>query len=272
MNMLNGQKIKYIFMFFHVLMMIISFFLSAHAYANKKETSTSSNATKVTFKASSDDDFLLSADYYEGKNKSGGVIVLHDCKNDRGRYNSMADVFYQQGLHTLSVDLRGYGESVSSEYSRTIIKKNTSDIVDYQSEIALLTAFWADDLIAAYHFLRSKVNAKQGIGIVTSGCSSAYAVALAENILLNAIVMITPQMTYADKERYKNLIDIPNYLITSDHHSESYQTANELFSWNGSKNSKIQVFKGNRYNYYLIYREKGLMNDIAYWLDSNVSR
>lgn len=270
--MLSQQKIKYAFSFLNVLIVTLIFFLSASAYGDEKETSLVNSAQEVKFKARADDDFLLVADYYVGKKKSGGVIVLHDCKSDRSRYRLMATGLSQQGLHTLALDLRGYGSSVSSKYSRDIIKKNATGIVAYQSEMALLTTYWQDDLIAAYQFLRSKIDSKQGIAIVTSGCSSAYGVALAEKILLNSIVMITPQMTYADKERYKNLIDIPSYFIASSHHANSYQVTQELFSWNGSKKSKMQIFKGERYDYQLIGRKKSLIDDIAQWIDLNVSK
>jgi len=252
---------------------VASIFLSsASAYANEKIPAPESNAEPVKFKARDDNDFLLTADYYMGEKRSGGVIVLHDCKSDRSRYSEMADSLFQQGLHTLALDLRGYGGSVSAEFSRDLIKQNATDIISYQSEMALLTTYWQDDLIAAYQFLQSKVDSKQGIAIVTSGCSAAYGVALAEKILLKSIVMITPQMTYADKERYKNLIDIPSYFITSSHHADSYKAAQELFSWNGSQKSKMQIFKGERYDYYLIAREKSLINDISHWVKNNLSK
>jgi dienelactone hydrolase len=270
--MLRRQKIKDSFSFLSVLMATFIFLLSVNAHGYEKETLSINNAQHVKFKARPDEDFLLHADYYAGDKKSGGVIVLHDCKSDRSRYSKMAKGLFQQGLHTLALDLRGYGGSVSPKYSRDIIKQNATDIVGYHSEMALLTTYWQDDLIAAYQFLRSKVDSNQGIAIVTNGCSAAYGIALADKILLNAIVMNTPQIAYADKERYKNLIDIPSYFITSSHHSDSYQAAQELFSWNGSIKSKMQIFKGDRYNYHLIGRQKSLINDIAYWVDLNVSK
>ena len=227
MNMLSQQKIKYTSSIFSILMVPLIFILSVSAYGYEKEPPSISNAQHVKFKASADDDFLLAADYYAGEKRSGGVIVLHDCKSDRSRYSAVANGLFQQGLHTLALDLRGYGGSVSPAYSRDVIKKNAIDIVGYQSGMALLTTYWQDDLMAAYEFLRSKVDSNQGIAIVTIGCSSAYGIALAEKILLNSIVMITPQMTYADKERYKNGIDIPSDFITSSHHADSYQTAQE---------------------------------------------
>lgn len=268
----SQQKIPYSFSLMSILIVTSIFLSSARAYGDEKVPPSVSNAQQVKFKARDDNAFLLAADYYTGAKRSGGVIVLHDCKSDRSRYSEMANSLFQQGLHTLTLDLRGYGGSVSPEFSRDIIKQNATDIISYQSEMALLTTYWQDDLIAAYQFLRSKVDSKQGIAIVTSGCSSAFGVALAEKILLKSIVMITPQMTYADKERYKNLIDIPSYFITSSHHADSYNAAQELFSWNGSKKSKMQIFKGELYDYHLITREKSLINDIAYWVKLNVSK
>jgi len=272
MIMLIQQKVKYVFSFWNYLKLVLVLCVPISAYGYEKEAPVLSNVQEVKFKARADDDFLLVADYYAGEKKSGGVIVLHDCKSDRSRYSLMANSLSQQGLHTLALDLRGYGSSVSSKYSRDNIKKNATDIVAYQSEMALLTTYWQDDLIAAYQYLLSKVDSKQGIAMVTSGCSAAYGVALAENILLNSIVMITPQMTYADKERYKNLIDIPTYFIASSHHANSYQSTQELFSWNGSKKSKMQIFKGERYDYQLIGRKNPLIDDIARWVDLNVSK
>lgn len=268
----SQQKITCSFSLINIFIVAAIFLLSASTYANEKTPSAVNNPQPVKFKARDDNAFLLTADYYTGDKRSGGVIVLHDCKSDRSRYSEMADSLFQQGLHTLALDLRGYGGSVSAEFSRDIIKQNATDIISYQSEMALLTTYWQDDLIAAYQFLRSKVDSKRGIAIVTSGCSSAYGVALAEKILLKSIVMITPQMTYADKERYKNLIDIPSYFITSSHHADSYKAAQELFLWNGSKKSKMQIFKGERYDYHLISREKSLINDISHWVKKNLNK
>ena len=254
---------------------------TVHAfYAQKSETSSDKAmkvkpSAKVAFKAREDHDFLLSADYYYvgkgiNKDKSPGVIVLHDCRSERGRYSELAKTIAAQGIHVLSLDFRGYGESVATGYSQLEIKKNAKDIVSYQNDIALITSYWADDLFAAYQLLRTKVDKNQGIAVVASGCSASYAVSLAEKAHIKAMVFLTPEMSYADKERYKNLIDTPNYFISSAHHLASYRTAQELFSWNGSSYSKIQVFKGGRRDRQLIKARLNLVSDIAQWLKFNL--
>jgi predicted alpha/beta hydrolase len=222
-------------------------------------------------KLSANDEFILSADYYAGDNRSGGVLVLHDCENKRGAYSVVADKLAEQGLHILLVDLRGYGESVSQTYSRIKAKNKAVDIVSFQGEMARITAHWSKDLMVAYQFLVKKIDKSKGISVVSSGCSAAYTVALAENVQLNSMVMITPQMTYGDKERYKNLIDIPVYFITSVNHLDSYETADELFTWNGEKHSKMEIFKGTSHNYQLIHRKKYLANAIAIWVKDNLN-
>lgn len=232
----------------------------------------------VTFQAKAEHNFQLSADYYHnapsGQKKvnqpnapaKSGVIVLHDCQSDRGLYSTLATTIAQQNLHTLSLDLRGYGESIAPGYSAASIKKHAVDIVSYQSDIALLTSYWPDDLLASYEFLRTKVHKSKGVALVASGCSAASAVALAEKIHVSALVLITPQLAYSDKERYKNLIDIPTYFITATHHSPSYATSNELFTWSGSKHSKMQVFKDDKSDHRLLHSHQNLAEDIAHWL------
>ena len=257
---------------FVLIFSLLSFLLVFNVNAKQAAETLEPLAQPVKIKARADHEFLLAGDYYLGEKRSGGVIVLHDCNSDRRSYRRIASSLAEQGLHTLSLDFRGYGESVAEGFSREEIKKSSENIVTYQSEMALLTTYWQDDLLAAYHFLRNKIDSNQGISIVASGCSSIHAVALAEKILLNSMVIITPKMAYNDRERYKNLIDIPSYFATSSHHQESYQIAKELFAWNGDNLSKMQTFKGDSYAYQLISRKKGLIKDIANWIKLTVDK
>lgn len=233
----------------------------------------------VKIKASEDYDFLLTADYLyrstpvllqtaeqAAMTARAGVIVLHDCQSNRSRYKSLAEEIALQELHTLSLDFRGYGESVTLGFSELEIKKQAKDIVSYQSEVALLTSYWPQDLLSAHQWLRTKVHKNKGVAVVASGCSAPYAVTLAEQINISALVLITPEMTFADIERYKNLIDIPTYFIGSAQHMATIKVAQELFDWNGAKQSKMQTFKGDRTNRSLLFANEYLAKDIAQWL------
>ena len=142
MNNVSSKKPKTYFESLITSVVVILFSISFYGNAQGE---LSKNIEKfapktVEIKARADDDFLLFADYYSGEQRSGGVVVLHDCNNDRGSYSVLAKSLAQHGLHTLLVDLRGYGDSVSQAYSREEAKKKATDIVSYQSEMALMHA------------------------------------------------------------------------------------------------------------------------------------
>lgn len=256
---------------------VISFLACSKVIAAEEATKSAKVSSKyqVKFKARADHDFLLTADYRFFPEKASeknmpGVIVLHDCQSERSKYQALSLSIAEQGLHTLSLDFRGYGNSIAQGYSELEVKKKSKDIVSYQNDVAVLMSYWADDLKAAYEYLRSKVDKSKGISIVASGCSGAYAVALAEKVHLNSMVLLTPEMSFSDKERYKNLLDIPSYFISSAQHAMSYATAQELFAWSGARQSKLQVYKGDKLNYQIMRANKNLANDIALWLKSTL--
>jgi esterase/lipase len=199
-----------------------------------------------------------------------GVMVLHDCRADREKYKVLTQALADEGLHVLAIDFRGYGESIAKGYSHQEIKKQATDIVSYQSDLALLTSYWPDDLLASYNFLRNKLDKSKGIAVIASGCANAYAINVAEKYQLKALVMINPDMSYNDKERYKNLIDVPSYFIGAGQHLASTKTALELFNWNGAKQSKIQMLKAEKGDSQLINSNKYLVADIANWLKFNL--
>ena len=268
MNRVNSKKANHYFQLFTSTLIVILSSVSFYSSAQKisQNTAVKFPPEIVQIQPNVSYDFLLAADYYSGNKRSGGVIILHDCRSNRKSYQTLAENIALQGLHTLLVDLRGYGASVSNAYSAEEAKSQAKDIISLQSEMGKLTTKWPDDLLTMHQFLSKKIGKNAGISIIASGCSSPYAVMLAEKIQLKSIVMITPKMSYGDKERYKSLIDMPSYFVTSSNHQDSYETTNELFTWSGDKHTKIQIFKGTSNNYQLLSNNNNLINDIAKWI------
>jgi len=216
--------------------------------------------------------FKLLGDYYKGRKKADGFLLLHDCSADRTAYQSITEQLAQANYHVLSLDLRGFGRSVSPKFSHDKIKRQTKDIVLYQQKLAQLTSYWEDDVMVAYNFLRQKLDNVSRISILSSGCSAPYAVSTAEKMYVANLVMITPDMDYSTKERYKNLNDIASYFISSIYHVASYQTSKELFEWNGHSRSKMLLFKGGDVDSQLLKKNSSLAKDIAHWLSERTTQ
>ncbi|WP_206486078.1 alpha/beta hydrolase [Thalassotalea sp. G2M2-11] len=214
--------------------------------------------------------FMLAGKYYAGNAAQAGVLLLHDCSHDSNAYSQLAEKLSEHGLHALALDLRGYGDSVSDDFSHTNIKKGAKNISSYESEVTLLTSYWKDDVMAAYQYLRKRIDKMKNIAVVSAGCSAAQAIYLAQDIRINSFVMLTPILNYMEKEHFKNLIDIPIYFIASTQHTSTFETTKELFEWNGDNHTLARAYKGDLLGQSLLRSKKFLANDIALWLSNTL--
>ena len=262
--------------FFNRLIVIIGLLFAAPFLSAQESSTANNNPTKNTLAKSltsaqqinfsTDDDFLLSGDYYLSETLGAGALLLHDCAHDSKSYSVLGELLAKQGITVLALDFRGFGASESDEFSHKTIKQQVNNIISYQAEVATLMSYWEKDVLAAYNYLRNKIGNGQPISVVASGCAVNEAVRLAEKMRIKSFVILSPVMDYMEKEHYKNLIDIPGYFVSSAHHSDSYLTAQELFSWNGDSRSTSQVFKGVYQGHNLLRRNKFLAHNIALWL------
>ena len=233
-------------------------------------TSSKSLIHKQSVKILSTDKFSLSADYYRGQSDMGGVLLLHGCESDRHMYDALGQAIAQQGLNALTLDLRGYGDSSNAKFSHAAIKRKSTNIVSYQNDLSYLTSFWSKDIHAAYQYLRAQVERNKQISIVSTDCTAANAIQLADNTHINSLVLLTPKLDFIEKENYKNLNDIVTYFIASSHQVDSYKTSQELFLWNGAVDTKLQVYNGSRTGESLLRHDDALLNDIATWLKASL--
>lgn len=259
-----------------LLLSLCIFLLSATADVSAVQTEflAKTNGGNATEKANlisevrivAEDKFTLSADYFKGSLRSDGFLLLHGCHSNRQSLHAIAKLLVEQGHHVLSMDLRGFGKSVTEQYSHNDIKRETKDIISYQQRMAQLMSYWEEDVLAGYQHLKANLAKENNISILSVGCAARYAVSTAEQLYVANIALLSPDMDYATKERYKNLRDIASFFISSVHHVESYQTTKELFEWNGHDRSTMLLYKGNYAGHHLLRRNKSLAIDIAHWL------
>jgi len=249
---------------FNWLVLVTLLIVTQHTSAQSSISEAQASLTEISFKT--DDEFMLMGHYFPGEPEQAGVLMLHDCASDSTVYRDLAKSVAKSGIHALTLDLRGFGKSTSEQYSHATVKKSAKDIVTYQSGLVSLTAYWQQDVLLAFNYLKKQMNDKGHIAVVSAGCSAPYAVQLAEKMRLGAVVLVSPKLEYMDKEKYKNLIDFPAYFMAAAFDVETYQTSVELYQWNGDPRSTMQIFKGEHSGYSLLRRQSFLTENIAQWL------
>lgn len=218
------------------------------------------------------DDFTLSALFFPGLATAAGVLFLHDCQHSAKDYKPLYSALRQQGLNVLAPDLRGYGGSQSALYSDKKIRQQATDIVSYQGQVAALMLTWEKDLYLAYKHLKNMMNNNQEISVITTGCSSNQAIYLAEKMPLKSFVMLTPELSNDDKERFRHLADMPIYLLSAQQQTDAMLNVQELFQWSADKHSILQIFKGDGSSYDLLRQQVYLNEHIATWLHSSFEK
>lgn len=251
-----------------VIACFLSMVFANNAFAFAKEEPLPDHIEKLFIKGVKG--FPLSATLYKGDPKAAGVLMLHDCSHDSASYEDLGNLFAHEGINALALDARGFGKSASEIFSQKKIKKEAKGVNDYQNSLLLLQSYWDKDVLLAYEFLQKKLVKGQRIAVIASGCAVNQGVAIAEQYRVNSFVFISPLMDYMEKERYKNLIDIPTFFVSAIHHTDSYHTASELFLWNGDYRSAVLTYKGNRSGDSLHKGKEHLSSGMAKWVEKNL--
>jgi dienelactone hydrolase len=112
----------------------------------------------------------LKATSYPAAGPGPAVLLLHMCNTTRQSWIPLAPQLAAAGIHTLTLDYRGYGESEGAR----------ADRLPPQEGQALVNDKWPGDIDAAYDFLISQPGVdKARVGAAGGSCGVGHAVRLA---------------------------------------------------------------------------------------------
>jgi dienelactone hydrolase len=122
-----------------------------------------------------------------------GVLLLHMCNSDRGAWTGLAAELAERGIHSLTLDYRGYGESGGDRF-----------VDDPQRQQELITEKWPGDIDAAFALLRS-LPGVDGARLAAGGgsCGVSHSIRLASRHPgdIKALVLLAGSTT-RDGEQY----------------------------------------------------------------------
>ncbi len=112
----------------------------------------------------------LGATYYAAAQPGPGVLLLHMCNTTRRSWESLAPQLAAAGIHALSVDYRGFGDSEGDRFD-AMAPQDAQRVVDEQ---------WPGDIDTAYDFLLAQPGVdKTRVGAAGGSCGVNQAVGLA---------------------------------------------------------------------------------------------
>lgn len=217
--------------------------------------------------------FNLKGDYFASNKKSErGVLMLHQCNYNRTMYDDIGAQLAKRGIHAMSLDFRGFGESANEEFSVESVQA-----IEVQEERRAawrkIGDHWPSDVQLAYDHLKSKLKGEGTIGVIGASCGGSQAITLAENNPIAVISFFSSGQREANIERYKNkLADKPTLIIAAEEDGGTYTSAQTLFTTAKNNNSRFIAYKGGEHGYPLLDSDTQLATTIVSWFDSQLSK
>ena len=209
--------------------------------------------------------FVIKADYFASKTKTNkAVLMLHQCNFNRSMYEQIGKSFAKRGINALSIDFRGFGESVNEEFNVTKLQELPRE--QRRPAWRKMSANWGDDVQLAYNYLNSKLSEKAQIGVIGASCGGSQAIGLAEKSPISMISFFSSAQRDENIERYKKVLaDKPTLIIAAEDDGNTFTSAQSLFKTAKHGQSQLVSYKGGDHGYPLLDKDSDLANKIVTW-------
>jgi len=116
------------------------------------------------------DGTVLKGTYFASGKQGPGVLLLHQCNQQRRLWDVLAERLASSGINVLTFDYRGYGESGGIPH----------DQLRPEEENKIQTEAWPSDIEIAFQYLLAQPGvARERIGVGGASCGVDYALKLA---------------------------------------------------------------------------------------------
>lgn len=126
--------------------------------------------------------------YPSSKENAAAVLMLHQFGGNRAAFNDLAQKFQANGIGVLTIDGRGFGESITkADGSKVAVSQSDEAVKGMRSDVA-----------AAVSFLGAQKNVDRArIGIIGASYGSSLAVLhAADNPNINSVALLSPGTNY----------------------------------------------------------------------------
>jgi dienelactone hydrolase len=204
------------------------------------------------------DGLQLGATYFAASAPGPGVLLLHQCNRDRSSWTGLAARLADAGMHVLTMDFRGFGESTNER------------VGTFAEHSAELWPAWDDDVDRALSFLESLpgVDAKH-IGVMGASCGGSQALLVAlrhpEIRAAGFLSSSLPWLEEPDVDAFVQDSAVAVLAISAEGDAGSTAAAHRLFTASANDASRLIVTKGRAHGVPLFEQDPSLPDAIVSW-------
>jgi dienelactone hydrolase len=220
----------------------------------------SSSGKNVSLKAS--DGTKLAATYYSSGDAPGpGVLLLHQCNQERSSWNGLASDLAARGFHVLTLDYRGYGESGGKPY-----KQWTA------ADQAELGGKWPGDVDTAFAYLRSQPGVRgDALGAGGASCGVNQSIQLARrHPEVKSLVLLSGFTNREGRLYLRSAKTLPLMLAASDDDQGAVQGMAWLDAASGNPKNQFVHYATGGHGTVMFGPHPELPREIVTWYEATL--
>ena len=169
------------------------------------------------------DGLVLKATFFSAASRGPGVLLLHQCNRQRAIWDSLAQRLAAAGIHVLTMDLRGFGDSAGDRFDKA------PPAVQAKQQTQ-----WPADIDVAFRYLSSQPNVvRDVIGVGGASCGVNNSVQTARrHPEVKSLVLLSGTTDLEGRRFLRSGRPVPTFLALADDDEfpQSVQTTQWLHS------------------------------------------
>jgi dienelactone hydrolase len=220
------------------------FQLSNNFYRNPKDAPP---VTELNLDILSSDGLKLKATYYSPAKPGPGMLLLHQCNMDRKSWQSLATSLVNKGIHVLTFDYRGYGETPARGSLYEHIK------ADVDSAFAKLIAQPGVD--------KNRI----AVGGASCGVSNSMQLAIRNN-KIKALFLLTGPMPDGSAEYIKSHPDVPLFAIENGDEVAAVKQLDAIIKLSKHSSSMMKAYPNGAHGVPIFNKHPDIIATVTNWL------
>jgi dienelactone hydrolase len=203
----------------------------------------------------------LKATYYAAAKPGPGVLLLHQCNQDRRSWAAFAKEAASRGYHVLTLDYRGFGESEGARFTT------------FQEQQPIIEQKWPGDIDAAFGWLTSQPGVdRQRIAAAGASCGVNQAVlAASRHPEVRTVMLLSGGITPAARTHLRTAA-MPVFVAASHDDGGIVEAMRWTLGWSAYPRNRMMEFKAAGHGTEMFAVEKELQPAMLSWLDEHLRK
>jgi dienelactone hydrolase len=202
------------------------------------------------------DGVKIKVSYFSAGKPGPGVLLMHQCNRDRSTWDGLAAQMAAAGIHVVTLDYRGYGESGGERFLSLPPEKAAAEQLK-----------WPGDIDLAYQYLRSQTGVdKTRMGAGGASCGVNNSVHLAHrHPEVKALVLLSGPADDETIQFVETTTRMPILSAASEDDDDMLPTMRWLMGFARNPQDRLVTYKAAGHGTEMFKVEKGLQSMILEW-------